>query len=65
MLETASPKVGVEAALCEVTEEMEDELSARAKGAKGGGLPDTGGLNGRACKRYFEWVFTLDLIFLA
>jgi len=42
------PRVGVEAALREVTEEMEDELSARARGAKGGGLPDTGGLKGRA-----------------
>lgn len=41
------PKVGVDAALCEVMEEMEEELSARASGAKGGGLPDTGGLNGR------------------
>lgn len=41
------PKVGVDAALCEVMEEMEDELSALARGAKGGGLPETGGLNGR------------------
>lgn len=41
------PKVGVDAALCKVMEEMEEELSARAKGAKGGGLPETGGLKGR------------------
>lgn len=41
------PKVGVDAALCEVTEEREEELSARARGAKGGGLPETGGLKGR------------------
>lgn len=41
------PKVGVEAALREVMEEMEEELSARARGANGGGLPETGGLNGR------------------
>lgn len=44
------PKVGVEAALCEVTEEREEELSARARGAKGGGLTATGGLNGRLYK---------------
>lgn len=41
------PKVGVDAALCKVMEEMEEELSARARGAKGGGLPETGGLKGR------------------
>lgn len=41
------PKVGVDAALCDVMEEREEELSARARGAKGGGLPETGGLNGR------------------
>lgn len=41
------PKVGVDAALCDVIEEREEELSARARGAKGGGLPETGGLNGR------------------
>lgn len=38
------PKVGVDAVLCMLMEEMEEELSARASGAKGGGLPDTGGL---------------------
>lgn len=50
------PKVGVDAALWEVMEEMEEELSARAKGAKGGGLPETGGLKGRVWKqeRYCE-----------
>lgn len=42
------PNVGVDAALCKVTEEMEEELSARASGAKGGGLPETGGLKARA-----------------
>lgn len=41
------PKVGVDAALCEVMEEIDEELSARARGAKGGGLLETGGLNGR------------------
>lgn len=41
------PRVGVDAALCEVMEEMEDELSARARGAKGGGLLETGGLKDR------------------
>lgn len=44
------PKVGVDAALCEAMEEMEEELSARARGANGGGLPETGGLNGRLCR---------------
>lgn len=40
--------VGVVAALKEVAEEMEEVLSARAKGAVGGGLDEwTGGLNGR------------------
>lgn len=34
----------MDAALCMVMDEMEDELSARARGAKGGGLPETGGL---------------------
>lgn len=41
------PKVGVEAALCMVMEEMDDVLSARARGAKGGGLPEIGGLKER------------------
>jgi len=41
------PKVGVDAVLCKVMEEIEEELSARAMGAKGGGLPETGGLKGR------------------
>lgn len=45
------PKVGVDAALCEVMEEMEEELSARARGAKGGELPETGGLKGRVWKQ--------------
>ena len=45
------PKVGVDAALCEVMEEMEEELSDRARGAKGGGLPETGGLKGRVWRR--------------
>ena len=43
------PRVGVEAALTQVTEEMEEELSALASGATGGGLPETGGLKGRVC----------------
>lgn len=46
------PRVGVDAALCEVTEEMEEELSARARGAKGGGLPGTGGLKGRVWRQH-------------
>lgn len=46
------PNVGVDAALCEVKEEREEELSARARGAKGGGLPETGGLKGRVWKQY-------------
>lgn len=37
----------MDAALCEVMEEMEEELSARARGAKGGGLLEIGGLKGR------------------
>lgn len=41
--------VGVEAALWEVMEEMEELLSARARGAKGGGLHEwTGTLKGQA-----------------
>lgn len=44
------PKVGVDAALCMVTEEMEEVLSARARGAKGGGLPEIGGLKDRDWK---------------
>lgn len=46
------PSVGVDAALCKVMEEMEDVLSARARGAKGGGLPEIGGLKGRDWRRY-------------
>lgn len=43
------PSVGVEAALREVTEDIEDVLSALARGANGGGLQEwMGGLNGRA-----------------
>lgn len=42
------PSVGVEAALREVMEEMEELLSARARGAKGGGLHEwTGALKGQ------------------
>lgn len=41
------PKVGVDAALCKVTEEREEVLSARARGAMGGGLPENGGLKDR------------------
>lgn len=41
------PKVGVDAALCKVTEEREEVLSARARGAMGGGLPEKGGLKDR------------------
>lgn len=43
-----SPTVGVLAALREAAEEMEEELSARASGAAGGGLvlEAAGGLNG-------------------
>lgn len=46
------PKVGVDAALGNVTEEMEEVLSARARGAKGGGLPEIGGLKDRDWKPY-------------
>lgn len=46
------PKVGVEAALCKVMEEREEVLSARARGAKGGGLPEIGGLKGRDWKQH-------------
>lgn len=43
------PSVGVEAALREVMEEMDELLSARARGAKGGGLHEwTGALKGQA-----------------
>lgn len=41
------PNVGVDAALCMVMEEREEVLSARARGAKGGGLPAIGGLKDR------------------
>lgn len=46
---SSRPSVGVEAALRDVTEEMEEVLSALARGAKGGGLQEwIGGLKGRA-----------------
>lgn len=46
--ESSLPTVGVVAALRELVEEMEEVLSARASGARGGGLDEcTGGLNGR------------------
>jgi hypothetical protein len=47
-----SPTVGVLAALNEADEEIEELLSARAKGAVGGGLvlEVTGGLNGLGLK---------------
>lgn len=46
--ESSLPTVGVVAALRELVEEIEEVLSARANGAKGGGLDEcTGGLNGR------------------
>lgn len=48
------PKVGVDAALGNVIEEMEEVLSARARGAKGGGLPEIGGLKGRDWKPYIK-----------
>jgi hypothetical protein len=46
------PTVGVLAALNEAEDEIEEELSARAKGAVGGGLvlEVTGGLNGLGLK---------------
>lgn len=46
------PTVGVLAALNEAEDEIEEELSARAKGAAGGGLvlEVTGGLNGLGLK---------------
>lgn len=46
------PTVGVLAALRDADEEIEEELSARAKGAVGGGLvlEVTGGLNGLGLK---------------
>lgn len=48
-----SPTVGVLLVLREVLELREEELSARARGAAGGGLElDTlGGLNGRPCRK--------------
>lgn len=48
-----SPTVGVLLALKEVLELREEELSARARGAAGGGLEldILGGLNGRPCKK--------------
>lgn len=49
------PSVGVDAALREVMEEMEELLSARARGANGGGLHEwTGALKGQA------WEPTVD-----
>lgn len=46
--ESSLPTVGVVAALRELVEEIEEVLSARANGARGGGLDEcTGGLNGR------------------
>lgn len=46
--ESSLPTVGVVAALIELAEEMEEVLSARARGATGGGLAEcTGGLKGR------------------
>lgn len=45
------PSVGVEAALREVMEEMEELLSALARGANGGGLHEwTGALKGQPWK---------------
>lgn len=41
------PNVGVDAALWMVMEEREDVLSARARGANGGGLTAIGGLKDR------------------
>ncbi len=48
-----SPTVGVLLALKEVLELREEELSARARGAAGGGLAldILGGLNGRPCRK--------------
>ena len=47
-MDSSLPTVGVVAAIMELVEEMEEVLSARAKGAMGGGLAEwTGGLNGR------------------
>lgn len=44
--------VGVVAALSELVEEMEEVLSARASGARGGGLQEgIGGQNTGACRR--------------
>ena len=37
----------MDAALCMVMEDREEVLSARARGAKGGGLPAIGGLKDR------------------
>lgn len=46
--ESSLPTVGVVAALRELVDEMEEVLSARARGAMGGGLEEcVGGLNGR------------------
>lgn len=50
--ESSLPTVGVVAALRELVDEMEDVLSARARGAMGGGLEEwIGGLNGRFWKK--------------
>lgn len=47
-IKASSSTVGVVAALSELVEDMEEVLSARARGANGGGLAEcTGGLNGR------------------
>lgn len=60
------PRVGVDAALCMVTEEMEEVLSARARGAKGGGLTEIGGLKDRDWKpqtdRTTPGVVTVDTV---
>lgn len=55
-LQIDSPMVGVFAALNEADDDIEEELSARAKGAEGGGLEleVTGGLNGLGLKQSSE-----------
>lgn len=56
------PKVGVDAALCKVMEEREEVLSARARGAMGGGLPEKGGLKDRDWRRNSHAKTSLCLI---
>lgn len=58
------PTVGVLPALSEAFEDKEDELSARASGAVGGGLTDIlGGLNGRTWAKRVNQITVLECKF--